>query len=189
MSDNISLAVGDGTRRMTYAELAQARGISLASARRLARRHAWARQAGNDGVVRVTVPLPALSGPGQAQALSSGTRPMPVSDRPTPGPGPDPMTVIGISTLSQAVEMLREDLASANRSLLSERERAERAERRVDELLALLAEEQRRVGGLYVELADARTAAMITGCEAAALRGQLALLTERRPWWRRWFRG
>ena len=32
MSDNISLAVGDGTRRMTYAELAQARGISLASA-------------------------------------------------------------------------------------------------------------------------------------------------------------
>jgi len=99
------------------------------------------------------------------------------------------MTVIEISTLSQAVEMLREDLASANRSLLSERERAERAERRVDELLALLAEEQRRVGGLYVELADARTAAMITGCEAAALRGQLALLTEPRPWWRRWFRG
>jgi len=37
----------------------------------------------------------------------------------------------------------------------------------------LLAEEQRRVGGLYVDLADARTAAMITGCEAAALRGQL----------------
>jgi len=69
------------------------------------------------------------------------------------------MTVIEISTLSQAVEMLREDLASANRSLLSERERAERAERRVDELLALLAEEQRRVGGLYVDLADARTAA------------------------------
>src|SRR6516162_11397958 len=60
MSDNISLAVGDGTRRMTYAELAEARGISLASARRLARRHRWAWQAGNDGVVRVTVPLPAL---------------------------------------------------------------------------------------------------------------------------------
>ena len=60
MASDITLAVGDGARRMTYAELAQARGISLASARRLARRHGWARQAGNDGVVRVTVPLPAL---------------------------------------------------------------------------------------------------------------------------------
>ena len=58
MASDITLAVGDGARRMTYAELAQARGIS--SARRLARRHRWARQAGNDGVVRVTVPLPAL---------------------------------------------------------------------------------------------------------------------------------
>jgi len=48
MASDITLAVGDGARRMTYAELAQARGISLASARRLARRHGWARQAGND---------------------------------------------------------------------------------------------------------------------------------------------
>jgi len=70
------------------------------------------------------------------------------------------MTVIAIDTLSQAVEFLREDLGIANR--------------RVDELL--------------VALADARTAAMISSNEAAALRAQLALLTGRRPWWRRWFR-
>ena len=31
-------------------------------------------------------------------------------------------------------------------------------------------------------------AAMISGSEAAALRARLELLTERRPWWRRWFR-
>jgi maltooligosyltrehalose synthase len=54
------------------------------------------------------------------------------------------MTAIGIQTLSQAVEMLREDLGVANSSLLSERERAGQAEHRVEELLALLAEEQRR---------------------------------------------
>jgi hypothetical protein len=84
--------------------------------------------------------------------------------------------------------MLREDLAIANSSLLSERERAEQAEHRVDELLALLAEGQRQIGGLYGELADARTAAMITGCEAAALRSRIEILTDRRPWWRRWFR-
>jgi hypothetical protein len=38
--------------------------------------------------------------------------------------------------------MLREDLGIANSSLLSERERAEQAERRIDELRALLTEER-----------------------------------------------
>jgi hypothetical protein len=36
MASDISLAVGDGGRRMTYAELAAVRGISLHSARRCA---------------------------------------------------------------------------------------------------------------------------------------------------------
>jgi hypothetical protein len=37
---------------------------------------------------------------------------------------------------------------------------------------------------------DARTAAMISGCAAAALRSRLELLTDerRRRWWRRWFK-
>jgi len=56
-SDNISLAVGDGARRMTYAELAAVWGTSQASAQRLVRRKHWPRQVGNDGVVRVLVPL------------------------------------------------------------------------------------------------------------------------------------
>jgi len=41
---DISLAVDDGARRMTYAELAEARAISLSSARRLVLRHRWPRQ-------------------------------------------------------------------------------------------------------------------------------------------------
>ena len=83
--------------------------------------------------------------------------------------GTDPLTAIGIQTLSQAVEMLRQDVER-------ERDRADQVERRTDELLH--------------ELADARTVAMISGSEAAALRCRLALLTDerRRPWWRRWFR-
>jgi hypothetical protein len=60
MASDITLAVGDGARRMTYAELAAVRGISPASAKRLAQRHRWGRQVGNDGVTRVTVPLSAL---------------------------------------------------------------------------------------------------------------------------------
>ena len=74
---DISLAVGDGSHRMTYAELADARGISLASARRLARRHHWHRQAGNDGIIRVTVPLGLLRAaprPAQAAPASIGGR-------------------------------------------------------------------------------------------------------------------
>ena len=115
----------------------------------------------------------------------------------------DAMKIIGISTLSHAVDMLREDLAIANSSLLSERERAGHAEhqleterqlvedgcKRIDELQALLTAGRRQIDTLYVDLADARTAVMISGSEAAALRSQLALLRERRPWWRRWLRG
>jgi hypothetical protein len=41
----------------------------------------------------------------------------------------DAMAVIGISTLSQAVDMLREDLAIVNSSVLCERERVGHAAR------------------------------------------------------------
>ena len=164
MSD-ITLAVGDGSRRMTYAELADARGISLPSARRLVLRHRWPRQRGNDGIVRVTVPLTAFEKAAETAGFRVTTTDPTTSHATDTVTSPtvattDPMTVIAIDTLSQAVEFLREDLGIANR--------------RIDELL--------------VALADARTTAMISGNEAAALRTRLALLSERRPWWRRWFR-
>ena len=47
MASNITLAVGDGTRRIIYSK--------LASARRLARRHRWPDQVGNDGVLHQEV--------------------------------------------------------------------------------------------------------------------------------------
>jgi hypothetical protein len=43
MASNITLAVGNGTRRIIYSE--------LVSARRLARPHRWPDQVGNDGVL------------------------------------------------------------------------------------------------------------------------------------------
>lgn len=108
-----------------------------------------------------------------------GTTPTQVAN----GPGTDPLTAIAIQTLSQAVEMLREDVEH-------ERDRADRAERQVEVERQQVEEGRKRVDGLLIELADARTAAMISGCEAAVLRTQLAILTDerRRPWWRRWFR-
>ena len=105
--------------------------------------------------------------------------------------GTDPLIAIGIQTLSQAVEMLREDLAIANSSLLSERERVEHAEHKLEterqDARSRIDELQRRIDGLHTDLADARTAAMISGSEAAALRAENALL-KARPWWRRWWR-
>jgi hypothetical protein len=59
---DISPVVRDDVRRLTYAELAAVRGISRASAERLARRKRWPRQVGNDGIARVIVPLAAVDG-------------------------------------------------------------------------------------------------------------------------------
>jgi hypothetical protein len=139
MASDISLAVGDGARRMTYAELAAVRGISLSSARRLVLRHHWPRQTGNDGVVRVTVPLTALT-KGMESPGFRDTTTTPLVSHPTDpvlaatGTVSDPVTV----TLTRAVDSLREQLAIANG-------RTERAERRIDELQAALGEERRRV--------------------------------------------
>src|SRR3954464_3844506 len=47
----------DATVRVTYAELAAARSVSIAAARRLTLRHRWPKQIGNDGLTRVVVPV------------------------------------------------------------------------------------------------------------------------------------
>jgi hypothetical protein len=44
MQSDIALAVGDGARRMTYAELADSRRTSVPSAMRLVRVKNWPRQ-------------------------------------------------------------------------------------------------------------------------------------------------
>jgi hypothetical protein len=175
---DLSLAVGHGARRMTYGELAQARGISLASARRLVRRHAWPRQVGNDAVMRVAVPLSevqahkpadsATTWPMPAQAGPGSPRPMPPAD----GPG----TELLAQAMAQAIDSLREQLVIANG-------RAERADRRIDEERGrvdraerLLEEEQKRNGELQASLADAVGAERIAHDEAAALRAELGVI-------------
>jgi hypothetical protein len=49
--------VGDDVKWLSYGELGRARGISTASAIRLVFRRKWRRQDGNDGTVRVAVPI------------------------------------------------------------------------------------------------------------------------------------
>jgi hypothetical protein len=59
-SDSAGDIAGDNAGDITwlsYAELGQARGISAASAKRLAIRRHWRRRPGNDGTTRVAVPM------------------------------------------------------------------------------------------------------------------------------------
>jgi hypothetical protein len=152
MASDITLAVGDGARRMTYAELADIRRISVLSAMRLVRRKNWPRQTGNDGVVRVLVPLPAAGDRKQRKDLLPGTT---AADKPNVRRGqartsdrtsaPDKQRTI--AALENAIAALREQLA--------------RSEVRADRLQDELSIERRRV---------------------------IEILTDRRPWWRRWFR-
>ena len=116
---------------------------------------------------------------GDSVTTTDSTTPDSVShltDSTTAGPvtTTDPLTAIGIQTLSQAVEMLREDVKherdradQAERQVEIERQLVEEGRKRIDELQASLADERRRIDGLHTELADARTTAMISGSEAA----------------------
>ena len=142
MSD-ITLAVGDGARRMTYAELAKARSISLTAARRLTLRHHWPKQMGNDGLIRVSVPLSALDRPRKSAAERR-----PTSDTPSlpsdPLSDPETDTAHALRALESAVEGLREQLTVANR-------RADRSEHHIEELQAALAAAQERIAALLTD--------------------------------------
>jgi hypothetical protein len=175
MTSDITLAVGDGARRMTYAELAAVRDISALSAERLARRRRWPRQVGNDGIVRVLVP-PAevrkssenrrVSGPGDPPRIdlpeiTEVIREVIYEAIETSAPY-DPRTV---RTLESAIEALGEQLATERHRCGQAEARAARAERRVEELRTVLA--------------DARSAEQIAAGEAAWLR---ALRDEQWSW-------
>ena len=62
MTDDISGDTSGDGRWLTFDELANLRGITRASAERLAQRSRWSRQLGNDQAVRVLVPTDSLSG-------------------------------------------------------------------------------------------------------------------------------
>jgi hypothetical protein len=202
MASDITLAVGDGARRMTYAELAAVRGISALSAERLVRRRHWPRQTGNDGVVRVLVPLTEARKVGGKHRVSSPGHP-PLTSTP---PAPDIRGVIrevireiagaappdvrddireddreDIRALESAIEALREQLRIAN-------ELAANAGRQLEVERQLVEDGRKRLDELQTVLADALAAQRIAADEAAALRAIVTGLRAR-PWWRRWFRG
>jgi hypothetical protein len=142
---------------MTYAELAKARGITIPAARRLTLRHHWAKQTGNDGLVRVSVPLSALAKARKIaehhDSLTDTVRDPTSSTKDAGSDTPSDST----RALESAVEGLREQLTIAN-------QRAERAERRTEELQAALDVKTRQLNGLLANQ-------------------KIELPTPRRRWW------
>jgi hypothetical protein len=139
----------DDIRWMTYAELGKVREISTASATRLSFRRKWRRQGGNDGVVRVAVPLHEAK---------------PHSDK-TPDDGDDDRGYIirTVSTLEVAVSTLREQLER-------ERGRTDRAEERAGK-----AEEGREVERKRANQAEAETGTLRLQLEQARREAQDAI--------------
>lgn len=112
-------------RWMTYAELAEARSISLASATRMAFRRKWQRRPGNDGTARVAVPVAEIERAHGARATDQDGRRNDIS--------PD---------LSRTISTLEVAVASLTKRAEATEERAERAEQARDAVQAELTTER-----------------------------------------------
>lgn len=139
---------GAGARWMTYGELAEARGTSRASAIRQAQRRRWPRRPGNDGTVRVLVPMTDLAEPATVAQTVTGTV--------APTVAPDLRDVVEALERAHAGEVtaLRGQVEQAEARAGVERDRADRAERRAD-----LADADRRAAEARADRAEARARA------------------------------
>lgn len=158
---------GDDTVRLTYGELAEVRGISLASARRMVHRHKWPKQVGNDGLSRIAVPAEFATRSADSDATNdviddAGNGP---TDDATDGditdmipdatPNTVPLRVVAFDdavaafaqvttdaingTTRDVIVALQEAITTLRTELYEERERADRAEEQVRELQERLA--------------------------------------------------
>src|SRR3954454_8371287 len=135
--------MADDVEWLTLTEAAARLMISRDSVRRLVRRQHWARRPGNDGCVRVGVPVERFSrkadGPGAAPGSAPGTTPGPTpGEDPGQGPGRAPGHDVGrearIAALEATVAGLNALVAEAVRRADAADRRAAAAEGRADDL-------------------------------------------------------
>jgi hypothetical protein len=147
----------DAVELLTYSELGQRRGISRASAERLARRHKWKRVLGNDGVARVAVPPDAAAlvpdDPGDKRA----------------------QRVDPVPALRAAVETLRDQLRR-------EGDRADKAEARADRLETAMAGQSALIAAAEERAKQSDTAAQEAGQRAERLAAADAARRARGRW-------
>jgi hypothetical protein len=104
-------------RWLTYDELAALRGIDRTSARRLTTRLKWPRRPGNDGTVRILVPVRHLRPPRRTADTPASTA-ADIATAPAVMPAVTNQTPADLSAvivpLKTAIDVLREQLAAAN---------------------------------------------------------------------------
>jgi hypothetical protein len=113
----------DHTRSLTYAEMASLMAITIASAKNLTRRKRWPRQRGNDGLVKVLVPLDHLEGNGSGEGRHDG-----------PHDGLDggrQDALVTIAALERHVARLEASLEAAEKALAEARSEADAARAKV----------------------------------------------------------
>jgi hypothetical protein len=148
------------TKPLTYAELAEALGITPASAKRLAIRRGWPKQLGNDGKARVMVPLERLERPVPDDDTSEATDDAPsvTTGDDTSGDTRDARALIAflearVTELGDEVKELRPKAARADvleAQLEAERRRAEELKTDRDRLLSVVTDRSRE--GLFTRL-------------------------------------
>ena len=155
--------VGDDLRWLSYGELGQARGISTASAIRLAFRRKWRRQDGNDGAVRVAVPVD------EANPQKE------VTDSDGDGVGRDIGQVVGL--LETAAAMLRERGEEADVMLAALHATAEEALARAEAETVTEREARRRAEGAVAD-AEAQLSKVREDFERLSREAEVRRLTE-----------
>jgi hypothetical protein len=136
-------------RWMTHAELAQARGISTASAIKLALRHRWRKQKDNRGTLRCLVPTEFTNPNRDTGAVAAADGGVDAS--------------AAIAALQAAVTMLGDQLTH-------ERTRADTAQTRLDDLQAKLVDTQAELAAA-MEVAD-RSSAELEAAQMALSEAQ-----------------
>jgi hypothetical protein len=182
---------------LTYAELAEALGITPASANKLARRKRWPRVPGNDGKARVSVPEDALVRRDSPPDSPLDVPPVSPQDSPPPSP-PDNL----IKALEAHVETLKAQLAAAETridkqaedlvaydaayaaGLAAERAKVEAERAKADRVIAeFAARDAQHAAELKAE--QAQTEKAIAAFSALADRLDQLAAERARPWWRR----
>jgi hypothetical protein len=164
MSDDANNDQGEGGYRwMTYRELAAALAISLPAAEARVRRGRWRKQEGNDGTMRVAVPVAVL--------------------QPAPNPAMQGPTINALlDALKASHEATTADLqrrvAEAEARIAAAEAARDAAEGRERAALAEVISAQRD------RLADAE---QLAEAKAAVARLTVELEEARQPWWRRAF--
>jgi hypothetical protein len=148
---------GEGGRWLSYAELAELRGITRKAAARLTLRHGWRRQPGNDGATRVLVP-PDIE-----------RRQTPRGDGP-PTPPSDSAAILAVWRERAEVAERRADQADADRRQAEAARQA--AETRADHAEQGREAERERAHELANRMLVAQGAADRAEAEAGELRRQ-----------------